>query len=42
MDKRHPVKACIVRLESPALPLRSSRQADLLTGLVFIPDLGDA
>lgn len=42
MDERHPVKACNARLESPPLPLRLSRQADLLTGLVFIPYLRDA
>lgn len=42
MDKRHPVKACKVRLESPVLPCGHPGKADLLTGLVFISYLGDA
>lgn len=42
MDKRHPVKACKVRLENPVLPCGHPGKADLLTGLVFISYLGDA
>lgn len=42
MDKKHAVKACNSGLENAALPRGCPSIADLLTGLVFIPYLGDA